>query len=73
MERNALLDDLAFINKAVADDQRHIGHQERCVASLERDAHDTEPAMALLTTYRRVLTGHVAYRHQLLKRLQAMH
>ena len=70
MDRETELAHLATAEKAVSDGERHIQHQEQIVAELDRDGHDTKEALALLATFRRIQTQHVAHRDFLLKKIQ---
>ncbi len=70
MDRDTELAHLAIAQKAVANGERHILDQERRVAELDRDGHDTKRAMATLVIFRRLQAEHVAHRDLLLKILQ---
>jgi hypothetical protein len=71
MNRAIKLAHLAKAEKNVVEGERHIGHQERLVAELDRDGHDTSAALALLATFRRSQAEHIAHRDHLLKELQS--
>ena len=70
MDRKMELDHLAVAERAVAQGERHIEREERMIADLDRDGHDTTQARALLATYRLTQADHVAHRNRLLKMLQ---
>lgn len=70
MDRKMELDHLAVAERAVALGERHIEREERMIADLDRDGHDTTQARALLATYRLTQAEHVAHRNRLLRMLQ---
>lgn len=70
MNREMELAHLAIADKAVASGERHILLQERRVAELDRDGHDTKQALATLAIFRRLQVEHVAHRDLILKVLQ---
>ena len=61
---------LAIAEKAVAVGEQHILDQERRVAELDWDGHDTKRALATLANFRRMQAEHVAHRNLLLHMLQ---
>lgn len=69
MDREMELAHLAQAEKAVIEGERHIQHQERVVAELDRDGHDTREALALLAAFRRIQAEHVAHRDFLLRKI----
>ena len=69
MDRKMELAHLAIAEKAVIDGERHIQHQERLVAELDRDGHDTREALALLATFWRMQAQLVAHRDLLLRKV----
>ncbi|MGY8664319.1 hypothetical protein Q3C01_18495 [Bradyrhizobium sp. UFLA05-109] len=69
MDRAIGLAELAEAEKRVALGERHIVQQERRIAELDRDGHDTREAFALLDTFRQTQVQHVAHRDFILIRL----
>jgi hypothetical protein len=63
MDRDMALEHLVQTERVIAEAERLIDHQERVVAQLDRDGHDTEEALALLATFRRSQAEHVAHRN----------
>ena len=70
MDRRMELDHLAVAERAVVLGERHIAREERMIADLDRDGHDTTQARALLATYRLTQAEHIAHRNRILKMLQ---
>jgi hypothetical protein len=69
MDREMALEHLVQVEMIIAKGERHIDHQERIVAQLDRDGHDTEEALDLLAMFRRTQAEHVAHRNLLLEML----
>ncbi len=70
MDRAVELAHLAEAEKRLALGEQHIARQERLVAELDRDGHDTKEAFALLTTFRKLQAQHVAHRDLILSALE---
>ncbi len=70
MDRTIELKHLTDADKRVAQGEYHIARQERIVAELDSHGHDVTMARALLDTFRRCQTEHVAHRNFILKELQ---
>ena len=62
MNKDTELKHLFQANKAIADGERHIARQERRVAELDRDGHDTKRALSVLGLYRGLQAQQVAHR-----------
>jgi hypothetical protein len=70
MDRDMALEHLVQAERIIAEGERHIDHQERAVAELDRDGHDTQEALALLAMFRRTQAEHLAHRNLLLEMMQ---
>jgi len=69
MDRASLRQHLADIDVHIADGERHILKQERMVADLDEDGHDTKDALAILETLRETRALHIQRRDLLLRQL----
>jgi hypothetical protein len=70
MDREREIAYLMHAEKAVALCEQHIADQERRVAQLDRDGHNTNRSVALLGLYRRLQAQHVALCRLVLKQLE---
>jgi hypothetical protein len=70
MDRLTLLQHLAKAERHVAEGRHHIARQERLIAALDRDGHDTEEACVILTTLRETQVLHEQDRDRVLKEFQ---
>ena len=69
VDGETLLRDLTSAGQHVAQSEAHILKQEALIAELDRDAHDTSAARALLDTMRETRALHIQHRDRLLNEL----
>ncbi len=72
MDREKELAHLVHVEKALAlaNAEWHIADQERRIAHLDRDGHETKKSVALLGLYRRLHGQHLAFRRVVLKLIE---
>jgi hypothetical protein len=69
MDRAQLAQLLQQAEDRVRQGEEHIRHQQRIIAELERDAHDSAMARQLLATFEDIQALHVAGRDRLIRAL----
>jgi hypothetical protein len=57
MDRGRQLAHLAEAERHVVEGDRRVGRQEEIVAELQRQGHDTNDALSLVTLFRQVQAG----------------
>jgi len=71
MDQQMLLDHLKQAEQHVSLSEGHVALQQRIVADLERDGHDTTNARTLLKTFEDLQVQHLRHRDRLLHELRA--
>jgi hypothetical protein len=69
MDRAQLAQFLQQAEDRVRQGEDHIRHQQRIIAELERDAHDSSMARNILATFEDIQALHIAGRDRLIKAL----
>jgi len=71
MDQQMLLDHLKQAEQHVALGKGHVALQQRLIADLERDGHDTTDARALLKQFEEIQVLHLEHHDRLLRELRA--
>lgn len=70
MDQQMLLDHLKQVEQHVALGKGHVALQQRLIADLDRDGHDTTDARALLKQFEGIQVLHLEHRDRLLRELR---